>query len=354
MGPEFAANAATLVSSLVAYEREILPVLRDELDRWRNRAQTIPDPLLRAAALSALQAKGRNPEATAVFAILAPRERRAEALRAMAPLQIAIDYLDSIGEEQVGDPLADGLALHAAIVDAVSPGTRSGDYYVHHPQREDGGYLNALVAACQNAVAQLPASEPLLPLLRRTANRCGEGQSHTHAAARAGADELEAWASRQEAAPGYLWWELAAGASSSVATHALIAAAADPRTTADEAALIDAAYFPPIGALTVLLDDLVDRDEDREAGQHNYLGYFADNEQAATRIGLLADRARAAIADLRHARRHRAILAGVAGFYLSSPGADSGYARPIRGRLLESLDPTVRLIMVAMRLRRHG
>ena len=97
-------------------------------------------------------------------------------------------------------------------VDAVSPGTRPGDYYVHHPQREDGGYLNALVAACQNAVAQLPASEPLLPLLRRTANRCGEGQSHTHAAARAGADELEAWASRQEAAPGYLWWELAAGA----------------------------------------------------------------------------------------------------------------------------------------------
>ena len=110
----------------------------------------------------------------------------------------------------------------------------------------------------------------------------------------------------------------------------------------------------PIGALTVLLDDLVDRDDDREAGQHNYLSYFADNEQAATRIGLLADRARAAIADLRHPRRHRAILAGVAGFYLSSPGADSGYARPIRGRLLESLDPTVRLIMVAMRLRRHG
>ena len=101
MGPEFAANAATVVSSLIAYEREILPVVRGELDRWRVRALTIPDPLLRAAALSALQAKGRNPEATAVFAILAPRERRAEALRAMAPLQIAIDYLDSLGEEPV-------------------------------------------------------------------------------------------------------------------------------------------------------------------------------------------------------------------------------------------------------------
>ena len=178
-----------------------------------------------------------------------------------------------------------------------------------------------MVAACQDAVAQLPASERMLPLLRRTANRCGEGQSYTHAAAQAGADELEAWASRHESAPGYLWWELAAGACSSVATHALISAAADPRTTADEAALIDAAYFPPIGALTVLLDDLIDREDDLEAGEHNYLSYFANNEQAAVRISLLAGRAKAAIAHLRHPRRHRAILAGVAGFYLSAPNA---------------------------------
>ena len=105
----------------------------------------------------------------------------------------------------------------------------------------------------------------------------------------------------------------------------------------------------------MLLDDLIDRDEDLEAGQHNYLSYFANKEQAANRIGLLADRARAATMRIcADARRHRAILAGVAGFYLSAPGAGSGYARPIRERLLESLDPTVRLIMVAMRLRRHG
>ena len=96
--------------------------------------------------------------------------------------------------------------------------------------------------------------------------------------ARTGGDEIEAWAIRQEAAPGYLWWEVAAGASSSVAAHALIAAAADPKTTAEEAALIDAAYFPPIGALTVLLDDLIDRDEDLTAGQHNYLSYCASEE----------------------------------------------------------------------------
>ena len=342
-----------MISALIAYERRILPFARRELESWNARAATIPDPVLREAALSALREKGRNAEATAVFAILAPRARRAGVLRAMTALQIAIDYLDSLGEARVDDPLADGLALHGAISDAVSPGVASGDWYRHHPQSEDGGYLAALVAACQEEVTDLPATG-VVPLLRRAARRCGEGQSYTHAAARDGVDELERWATRLQAAPGYLWWELAAGASSSVAVHALFAAAADRKTTAEEAELIDAVYFPPIGALTVLLDDLVDRDDDLRTGQHNYLSYCAGEEQAANRIGLLADRARAATLGLRSGRRHRAILAGVAGFYLSAPASGSGYSGSIRERLLESLDPTVRPLMVAMRLRRHG
>ena len=343
-----------MLSALITYERRILPMARGELERWQARAMTIPDPALRAAALSALRERGRNVEATAVFAILAPRAHRPGAVRAIAALQAMIDYLDSLGEQPVDDPLADGLALHGAVCDAVSPGVVPADWYSLHPQHEDGGYLAALVAACQAEVAALPATKAVLPLLRRAARRCGEGQSHTHAAVQTGVDELEAWATQEETAPGYLWWELAAGASSSVAAHALLAAAADRRTTAEEAELIDAVYFPPIGALTVLLDDLIDRDDDLRAGQHNYLSYCASEEQAANRIGLLAGRARAATMGLRDGRRHRAILAGVAGFYLSAPATGSGYARPIRERLLESLDPTVRPIMVAMRLRRHG
>jgi tetraprenyl-beta-curcumene synthase len=275
-------------------------------------------------------------------------------VRAMTAFQAAIDYLDSLSEQPVDDALGDGLALHEALCDAVSPQVETGDWYRLHPQREDGGYLAALVAACRDEVAALPAAEAVLPFLQAAARRCGEGQSHTHAAARAGSGELETWATRQEAPPGYLWWEVAAGASSSVAAHALIAAAADRKTTAEQARLIDAAYFPPIGALTVLLDDLIDREDDLAAGEHNYLSYCANSEEAANRAALLAGRARAAIEDLRRARRHRAILAGVAGFYLSAPAAGSGYARPIRERLLESIGSTVHPITVTMRLSRHG
>jgi tetraprenyl-beta-curcumene synthase len=340
------------LSALLSYQRWIVPRVDAELADWQSRAARIPDQTLRAAALSALAEKSQNVAATAVFAILAPRRERAAVLRAIVALQVAIDYLDSLGEVPVADPLADGLALHGALCDAVSPGAAGRDWYRHHPQSEDGGYLAALVIACQDAVAVLPGRGAVLPALGRAAARCGEGQSQVHAAAGAGAAELEKWAAEQEAAPGYLWWELAAGASSSVAAHALIAAGADQRTTAAEAARIDAAYFPSIGALTVLLDDLIDREEDLAGGEHNYLGYCASSEQAGNRIALLASRAKAAIVNLRHARQHRAILAGIAGFYLSAPNARSNFARPIRERLLEVIDPTVRPIMVAMRLLR--
>jgi tetraprenyl-beta-curcumene synthase len=349
------ANATAAISAFVTYEQRILPLVRAEIDRWTARADAIPDPVLRAAAVGALRDKGRNVEATAIFGILAPRAHRAGAVRSMSALHAAIDYLDSLSEQQVDDPLADGLALHEALVDAVSPGdAEPADWYRLHPQREDGGYLAALVARCRDALAALPATETVLPALRRAAQRCGEGQSHTHAAAGAGSAQLEAWAGRQQHPPEYLWWEVAAGGSSSVAAHALMAAAADPTTTAATATRLDAAYFPPIGALTVLLDDLVDRDQDLAAGEHNYLNYCADPQEAADRIGLLADRAQAAIGQLRHRRRHHAILAGVAAFYLSAPTAGNEYARAIRGRLFDSLDPTVRLIIAALRLRRHG
>ncbi len=103
-----------------------------------------------------------------------------------------------------------------------------------------------------------------------------------------------------------------------------------------------------MGALTVLLDNLVDRDEDSAVGAHNYTGYYADPGDAAERIAAIAADARAAIAGLPGRSRHQAILAGVAAFYISQPGAREPFAQPISAALKTELGPAVRLIAAAM------
>jgi tetraprenyl-beta-curcumene synthase len=341
-------------TALGVYLGGVVPQVRRELGRWQRDAAAIPDPVLRRHALAALEEKALNVEATAVFATLAPRSTRATAIRAMAALQIAIDYLDTLSEQPAAEPLRNGLQLHSALAAAVTPGAEPLDWYRFHAQGDDGGYLDRLVAACQESLAALPSQRLTGAATERAARRCGEGQSHTHgAAARGDSRELEAWASQQGAPPVYRWWEVAAGASSSVAAQALIAAAADPRTGAAEAELIDAADFPSIGALTVRLDDLIDRDEDAAAGAHSYMAYYRDGEDAANRLDLIARLAHAGLSRLRHPHRHAAILAGVAGFYLSAREARAPYARPARQRLLEATGPSARLIAGLMALRRR-
>lgn len=346
-----ARESVAVLGTATAHRARILPAVRHELEGWHRVADEIPDLTLRRAALAALTEKAANPEATAVLATLAPWRARAAVIRASTALQVAIDYLDSLGEQPGPDPLGDGLALHRSLGVALSPGAEPADWYAQHPHGEDGGYLDRLVAACQEALVDLPAPAAVMAVARRAAERCGEGQSRTHAAAQGDVEQLRAWASSLGAPEAFTWWEVAAGASSSVAAHALIAAAADPSSTGAEATAIDAAYFPPIGALTVLLDDLVDRDADRASGDHNYMGYYG--EDAAERLALIARAGREATAGLRHPARHSAILSGVVAYYFSDPGATRAFAAPARAQILRAAGPTARPLTTLLGLQRR-
>lgn len=330
----------------------LVPRVRVELDRWEPIARAVPDPVLRRQALDALHDKRSNAEAAAVFAILSPQGARADVVGTLVALQVLTDYLDTVSEATVTEPLRNSLALHEALVDAVGITSGGGDYYRHHPQRDDGGYVEALVAFCRARVQTLPALGAVQPSLDEAARRCGAGQSCTHAAIHGGVGRLEAWATALPCGTGYRWWEVAAGASSSVAMHALVASAADPRTTQAEAARVDATYFPGIGSLTVLLDNLADRSADLEDGAHNYLGYYDSAEDAGRRLAAISVQAARSARRARRCRRHTAILAGVLGFYLSAAGTRTAYGRVIRARLLAAGVPGVRLVMATMRGRR--
>lgn len=336
-----------MVAAFARYQGFVLPYARRELARWRESAASIPDPVLREQALEAVTGKARNAEATAVLSILAPRRTRRIVLRASTALQVAVDYLDSLGERPGSDPLGDGLELHGALAAALEPGGETRNWYVHHPRWEDGGYLDRLVAACREAAASLPSAERVLPLARRAAIRCGQGQSHTHAAV-SSSDALQRWASEVPAPEAFEWWEVAAGASSSVAAHALLVLAGNPGATRAQAELVDEAYFPSIGALTVLLDDLVDLEADRKADQHNYMRYYLSPAAAAERLEAIVASARGSISRLPHPGPHRAILAGILAFYLKSPGVDTD-GRVIRDRLLAASGPAVRTLAGILR-----
>jgi tetraprenyl-beta-curcumene synthase len=342
-----------LVLTGIEYWLTIYPRARREIHHWKRRARRIPDPALRAAAQATLNSEHLNPEAAAFFAVLASRRCRAALIRVIVDFQIAYDYLDSINEDDVSAPLRNGLQLHRALIDAVSPDASCADYYEHHPQSDDGEYLAELVRACQGAIRELPSAGAIEPVLVSAAERCGQGQSRNHAMLVEGQTQLVEWTSTQAGRGGYLWWELAAAGISCLSVHALFAAAAC-ETTRAEAERVDEAYFRPICAISALLDSLVDAPRDVGTTNHNFFAHYDTCTQAAERFAAITAEARALLGALRNRCRHMVILAGIASFYLSAPEASTDFARPVALRTIDCLGPTSAPILAVMRLRRRS
>ena len=349
---------AALLTAGISYWLTIFPRARLEIHRWKHLAHEIPDPTLRAHALHKLTRERLNPEAAAFFAVLAPRRRRGPLVRLMVGFQIAYDYLDAINEQPATAALRNGLQLHRALTDAVSShdtvSSRPAgvDYYLHHPQHDDGGYLLDLVRACQAALRELPSRSAIEPVLIRAAERCGEAQSHNHAVLVEGEEQLIEWTAALKDGGEYLWWELAAAGISCLALHALFAAAACA-TTPEEAERIDAAYFPSVCAISALLDSLVDQPHDAGSTNHSFVEHY-EASVAAERFGAITGEARALSSRLRNHGRHAVILAGIASFYLSAPEAHTELARPVATRTLGRLGPSSAPILAVMRLRRRS
>lgn len=335
------------------YWLTIAPFVRHELRRWERRARAIPNPSLRAHALGKLRDEHLNAEAAAVFATLAAPRWRAIAARVLVAYQVMYDYLDALSEQAVPHPLRNGCQLHRAFTAALEPHPVTIDYYRYHSERDDGKYLDTLVQTCRARLWRLPSMPIVAPLARRAATRCGEGQSRTHATPRDGVRQLEEWSLTQWPGRHFTWWELAAGATAPLSLYAHIAAATDPRTTPDDVAAVEAAYYPSICALSNLLDGLVDHADDAARAEHNYIAYYVSNTAAADRLGTITNCALAGARRLRHGSRHAVIVTGIAGFYLSTPGASSDFALPVTRSVVESLGPTFSPILAAVRLRRH-
>ncbi len=327
------ARGDAFTDTVLRYLKLVLPPVKGELTRWSAQAATIPTERLRRLAAVSLAKRG-NIEGAALFATLAPSAHRRSTVRALVAFQTAYNYLDTLSELPSMDPRGNARQLHRALLLALQPGAEHPDYYALNPERHDGGYLLAILDTCREALASLPSYEVVAPLALLAAERISDFQTLNLSEDQGGHGALKRWASEATPVGGELeWWETAAGAGSSLAVHALIAAAAQPQLDLSHAAAIDASYYPRIGALHSLLDSMVDRREDKALRQRSLLDYYGSSTEAAHRLSALAARARAAAVSLPGGEAHQTILAAMCSYYLSAPECDRQEAREIRRAL---------------------
>jgi tetraprenyl-beta-curcumene synthase len=343
------ALAGVFVRAALCYWLVVFPRTRVELRRWRRRAARIDDPVLRGAALDAL-AKRANIEGAAAFAAVMPGRRRGRVVQALVAFQVAYDYVDLLAEQLCAEPARNARHLHAALLVALEPGAPHHDYYACHGQREDGGYLAAIVDACRSALSALPSAGAVAASARRSATRIVAFQSLSLGERH----ELERWARGQSVPGGSLtWWEAAAAAGSSLAVYALVAAAAAPSLRDVDAAAIEAAYFPWVGALHSLLDSVVDEADDAATGHFSLVGCYRSAPEAAIRMRWLALRAQQAARALPGGRRHAVLVVAMACSYLSEQDASApavlALADGVRGTLGDLGGPAL-LVFRARRL----
>jgi len=342
-------SAARTLTTLARYGAFVVPVARSEIHRWADAAAGIPDLTLRSHATNAIVADAGNAEAAAAFAAFSPPRHRRAAIELLVGYQILVDHVDMLGEHVYADRLACGLAIGLALAAAVAP---PGAPLRLGSLGDDGGYLAALIAVCRDRLWRFPSAAAVESAAATAALRCGQGLAYTHTAARHGTTaELRRWATAQDGAAGYAWWEIAAGSNSNLAIHALLAAAVDPLTTRRDAAAIAGAYWPHVCVMSTLFDSLVDYERDATGENFSFVSHYPDS--AAVQAGVLAATRRSleAVKRLRHSHTHTMIVCGVAGYYAAAATPGSLAAKLAPG-LTAALGRTAAPIVLGLRAQR--
>jgi tetraprenyl-beta-curcumene synthase len=308
---------------LAAIVRELVWGLRAvlrEVDSWRQRAATIPDPVLREDAVCSLERKRGNTDGAALFWTL-PKERRPQLLRLLVTYEIMCDFLDSVSERGAGAGLANGRQLHLAFTEALDPSRPISDYYRYHPWRDDGGYLRLLVELCRAACVLLPSYMAIQPTLIHAAT-LAQVQGLNHELDPHLRDcTLRDWVTREFADRlGLMWYELSGAASTWISVLALLALASEPGRLPQEGIETYTAYFWVCLAATVL-DSYVDEAEDTTSGDHSYFAHYPTKEEGVRRAGEIVRQATQEARTLRNGHRHMVIVACMVALYLSKDSA---------------------------------
>jgi tetraprenyl-beta-curcumene synthase len=334
-----------------AAARELSWGLREvavELGQWRRHAEFIPDAPIREDALRGITRKRAHADGAALFSIL-PDRRNRDLIRLLVCYETILDFLDDVSERHATE--INGRELHMALVDAFDPDRPLSDYYRHHPWRDDGGYLVALVEACRRSCRSLPSFERVRRHVVQEAWRAQVlALNHlTDPSARDAA--LAAWAADEFPEEGGLaWFELSAAASATLVILALLTLAACDEVSDGDIASTYSAYWPWVSLAAAMLDSHVDRAEDDEAGDHSYVSHYPDEWSAVRRIRYCIGRAvREAIA-LPNGHRHAVIVGSMVAMYLSKDSAQTTRTRRSTKQMVRAGGSLCRLLHPILRL----
>src|SRR5690606_4689847 len=346
-------RAVARVELLRRIAREVLPLTARELARWEQRIHCIPNPELRRQARASITSKRFHCEGGSVFAALRP-DCAPTLVRLIVALQTISDYLDNLCDRSVSCDETDFRRLHQAMLDAVDETGPLHDYYALHPNRDDGGYLDALVQECRACVRELPSYPVVRERVKGLVGLYNDLQVYKHGPLKRREKLLEDWFSRQGGPWRDLyWWEFAAACGSTLAVFALFAGAALPDLRPEDAARIETAYFPWICGLHILLDYHIDQAEDAAGGDLNLVSYYPCAGEQERRLVRFVREARARARELPDPAFHATVVEGLPGLYLSDGKVPAQRMHRLAWTLLAAGGPASFGYYVWCRLRRR-
>lgn len=297
--------------------RDVFPVVYDELEYWKKRANEIPDKELRKQALASIESKSFHCEGGGILSLLAGASYK-EALKFIVAYQTISDYLDNLCDRSTSLDPADFSALHESMTDALTVGNPIMNYYRERTEQNDGGYLGELVQTCQQVLSEIHHYELIAPELKKLARYYCDLQVHKHVVEEERVPRLKEWFSLyKEELPEMEWYEFSACSGSTLGIFCLVSQSYRDSFTREHAKKIVSSYFPYIQGLHILLDYFIDQEEDLAGGDLNFCTYYVNENMLIQRLKHFMVQADAYTADLPYEKFHRLINRGLLGVYLS-------------------------------------
>lgn len=319
------------------FVRKVFPYVDEQLEHWRTVASQIPDPELRKQALASLADKRFHAQGGAIYALYPglKQEERQKLIVFIVAYQTISDYLDNLCDRAGVESAEAFRNLHLAMVDALAPRQKISNYYIYYPFKNDGGYLQELVTTCQSSLSS-PLLNTLLPVLKQWAALYSELQTNKHIAVAERDGVMKGWLDPLVLNfPGFYSWEIAAATGSTLGIFFLAALAKSERPE-DPLPLIEDAYFPWVSAIHILLDYFIDRFEDEQNGDLNFVQPYKDDRQMSDRLVMIFRGAGERAQRLANSRFHILVLNGLLAMYLSDPKALLGKNERVTKALLAS------------------